>query len=126
MRFLTTLALALSLALPAAAQTERLKVATTFTVIADMARNVAGDAADVESITKPGAEIHYYQRPDPVERSEPRALVRAVLPQPGRDPAGRRLRRHRAAGHQPGALYRQAEPAWLDGAPTLMVHLPGS
>ena len=61
MRFLTTLALALSLALPAAAQTDRLKVATTFTVIADMARNVAGDAADVVSITKPGAEIHGYQ-----------------------------------------------------------------
>ncbi|MDQ1899688.1 metal ABC transporter substrate-binding protein [Paracoccus sp. WLY502] len=46
-------------ALPAHA--ERLKVATTFTIIADMARNVAGDAADVESITKPGAEIHNYQ-----------------------------------------------------------------
>ncbi|MDI7860424.1 metal ABC transporter substrate-binding protein [Rhizobiaceae bacterium n13] len=37
------------------------KVVTTFTVIADMARNVAGDAAEVESITKPGAEIHNYQ-----------------------------------------------------------------
>lgn len=37
------------------------KVVTTFTVIADMARNVAGDAAQVESITKPGAEIHNYQ-----------------------------------------------------------------
>lgn len=46
-------------ALPAHA--ERMKVATTFTIIADMARNVAGDAADVESITKPGAEIHNYQ-----------------------------------------------------------------
>lgn len=34
---------------------------TTFTIIADMARNVAGDAAAVESITKPGAEIHGYQ-----------------------------------------------------------------
>ena len=45
---------------PAAAQ-EKLKVVTTFTVIADMARNVAGDAAVVESITKPGAEIHNYQ-----------------------------------------------------------------
>ncbi|MFC3645115.1 metal ABC transporter substrate-binding protein [Aquibium oceanicum] len=40
---------------------DRLKVITTFTVIADMARNVAGDAADVDSITKPGAEIHNYQ-----------------------------------------------------------------
>ncbi|WEK06833.1 MAG: metal ABC transporter substrate-binding protein [Candidatus Devosia phytovorans] len=40
---------------------DRLKVVTTFTIIADMARNVAGDAADVVSITKPGAEIHNYQ-----------------------------------------------------------------
>lgn len=40
---------------------ERLKVATTFTVIADMARNVAGDAATVEAITRPGADIHNYQ-----------------------------------------------------------------
>lgn len=39
----------------------KLKAVTTFTVIADMARNVAGDAAVVESITKPGAEIHNYQ-----------------------------------------------------------------
>jgi manganese/iron transport system substrate-binding protein len=45
---------------PASAD-EPLKVVTTFTVIADMARNVAGDAAVVESITKPGAEIHNYQ-----------------------------------------------------------------
>jgi manganese/iron transport system substrate-binding protein len=40
---------------------ERLKVVTTFTIIADMARNVAGNAASVESITKIGAEIHDYQ-----------------------------------------------------------------
>ena len=39
----------------------RLKVVTTFTVLADMAANVAGEAADVVSITKPGAEIHGYQ-----------------------------------------------------------------
>ncbi|NJL07260.1 MAG: metal ABC transporter substrate-binding protein [Methylacidiphilales bacterium] len=49
----------------AAAQEEqardKLKAVTSFTVIADMARNVAGDAAIVESITKPGAEIHNYQ-----------------------------------------------------------------
>ncbi|QIR84776.1 metal ABC transporter substrate-binding protein [Paracoccus sp. AK26] len=51
--------LAALLALPA--QAEQLKVATTFTIIADMARNVAGEAATVESITKPGAEIHNYQ-----------------------------------------------------------------
>lgn len=34
---------------------------TTFTIIAEMAQNVAGDAATVESITKPGAEIHGYE-----------------------------------------------------------------
>jgi len=52
-------ALALTMALPA--QAERLKVVTTFTVIADMAQNVAGDAAEVVSITKPGADVHIYQ-----------------------------------------------------------------
>jgi manganese/iron transport system substrate-binding protein len=55
------LATALTLVLPAVAQAERMKAVTTFTVIADMAQNVAGDAADVVSITKPGAEIHGYQ-----------------------------------------------------------------
>lgn len=40
---------------------DKMKVVTTFTVIADMAANVAGDAADVVSITKPGAEIHGYE-----------------------------------------------------------------
>lgn len=39
----------------------RLKVATTFTIIADMARNVAGDRAEVVSITKAGADIHNYE-----------------------------------------------------------------
>ena len=45
----------------ALADADRLKVVTTFTVLADMARHVAGDAADVVSITKPGAEIHGYE-----------------------------------------------------------------
>jgi manganese/iron transport system substrate-binding protein len=45
----------------AAAEDKKFKVATTFTVIADIASNVAGDAAEVVSITKPGAEIHNYQ-----------------------------------------------------------------
>ena len=36
-------------------------VLTTFTVLADMARNVAGDHLRVESITKVGAEIHGYE-----------------------------------------------------------------
>lgn len=51
----------LGLLLGQAQAAEPFKVVTTFTVIADMARNVAGDAARVESITKPGAEIHNYQ-----------------------------------------------------------------
>ena len=46
----------------AALQAEaKFKVVTTFTVIQDIAHNVAGDAATVESITKPGAEIHEYE-----------------------------------------------------------------
>lgn len=46
----------------AALQAEaKFKVVTTFTVIQDIAQNVAGDAAMVESITKPGAEIHEYE-----------------------------------------------------------------
>ncbi|WP_275350176.1 metal ABC transporter substrate-binding protein [Xenorhabdus bovienii] len=40
---------------------KKFRVVTTFTIIQDMAQNIAGDAAIVESITKPGAEIHDYQ-----------------------------------------------------------------
>lgn len=47
--------------LPLSAQADQIKVATSFTVLADMARNVAGDLAEVQSITRPGAEIHGYQ-----------------------------------------------------------------
>jgi manganese transport system substrate-binding protein len=36
-------------------------VLTTFTVLADIAQNVAGDHLRVESITKTGAEIHGYE-----------------------------------------------------------------
>lgn len=36
-------------------------VLTTFTVLQDMAKNVAGEHLTVESITKPGAEIHDYE-----------------------------------------------------------------
>jgi manganese/iron transport system substrate-binding protein len=58
------------------AQADKLKVATTFTVIADMARNVAGDAAVVESITKPGAEIHNYQpTPGDILRAQDADLI---------------------------------------------------
>ena len=40
---------------------DRKVVLTTFTVLADMTRNVAGDKIGVESIVKPGAEIHGYE-----------------------------------------------------------------
>jgi manganese/iron transport system substrate-binding protein len=50
----------LVLPMPAIAD-DRLKVVTTFTVIADMARNVAGEGVEVVSVTKPGAEIHGYE-----------------------------------------------------------------
>ncbi len=40
---------------------ERPAVLTTFTVLADIARNVSGDHLRVESITKAGAEIHGYE-----------------------------------------------------------------
>lgn len=54
----------------------KFKAVTTFTVIADIARNVAGDAAIVESITKPGAEIHNYQpTPGDIQRAMGAQLV---------------------------------------------------
>ena len=54
----------------------KFKVVTTFTVIADMARNVAGDAAEVESITKPGAEIHNYApTPGDIQRAQGAQLI---------------------------------------------------
>jgi len=60
---------------PAFAQ-DKLKVVTTFTVIADIARNVAGDAAIVESITKPNAEIHNYQpTPGDILRAQDARLI---------------------------------------------------
>ncbi len=49
---------------------DKFKAVTTFTVIADMAQKVAGDAAIVQSITRPGAEIHGYS-------PTPRDIIRA-------------------------------------------------
>jgi len=43
-----------------------LRVVTTFTIMRDMAQNVAGSTAVVDSITKAGAEIHDYQ-PTPLD-----------------------------------------------------------
>lgn len=55
---------------------EKLNVVTTFTIIADMAQNVAGEAANVSSITKPGAEIHEYQpTPGDIKRAQGAQLI---------------------------------------------------
>lgn len=70
LKTMPVLILALMLAVVPATAKDKMKVITTFTVIADMARNVAGDAAEVLSITKPGAEIHNYQ-------PTPRDLIKA-------------------------------------------------
>lgn len=60
---------------PATAQ-DKFKAVTTFTVIADIARNVAGDTAVVESITKPGAEIHNYQpTPGDIQKAQGAQLI---------------------------------------------------
>ncbi|WP_309667926.1 metal ABC transporter substrate-binding protein [Tabrizicola sp.] len=58
------------------AQDHKFKVVTTFTIIADMARNVAGDAAEVTSITKAGAEIHGYEpTPGDIIRAQDADLI---------------------------------------------------
>jgi manganese/iron transport system substrate-binding protein len=55
---------------------DKLVVVTTFTIIADMAREVAGDAAVVESLIKPGAEIHGYEpTPKDIVRAQKAKLI---------------------------------------------------
>lgn len=55
---------------------KKLSVVTTFTVIADIAQNVAGEAADVQSITKAGAEIHEYEpTPQDVVKAQKADLI---------------------------------------------------
>ena len=52
------------------------EVLTTFTVLADLATNVAGDRLTVRSIVKPGSEIHGYQpTPSDVERATGADLI---------------------------------------------------
>ncbi len=59
-----------------AADGDRFKAVTTFTVLADMAQNVAGNAAEVVSITKPGAEIHGYSpTPQDIVRASDADLI---------------------------------------------------
>ncbi len=51
-------------------------ILTTFTVIADMTKNVAGDKAIVESLTKPGLEIHGYEpTPSDLVRAQKANLI---------------------------------------------------
>lgn len=50
----------------ATASAESKTLITTFTIIQDIAQNVAGTAAKVDSVTKPGAEIHEYE-PTPLD-----------------------------------------------------------
>ena len=61
---------------PAAPADDRPLVLATFTVIADIAREVAGDAARVESLTRVGVEVHDYEpTPGDLVRTEGAALV---------------------------------------------------
>lgn len=53
-------------------------VLTTFTVLADMTRNVAGNEIEVVSLTRPGAEIHSYEpTPDDLIRGQDAHLILA-------------------------------------------------
>lgn len=60
-----------AISLAGMASADRIKVVTSFTILADMTRQVAGKHADVVSITRPGAEIHGYQ-------PTPQDLVQAI------------------------------------------------
>jgi len=52
------------------------QVLTTFTVIADMAQNVAGDLLEVASLTKLGVEIHGYEpTPQDIVRAQKADLI---------------------------------------------------
>ena len=55
---------------------QRPTVLTTFTVLADLATNVAGERLQVRSIVKPGAEIHGYQpTPSDIEQAVGASLI---------------------------------------------------
>lgn len=60
----------------AAEEDSRPLVLATFTVIADIAQNVAGEHLRVESLTKPGAEIHGYEpTPGDLRRANEAVLI---------------------------------------------------
>ena len=55
---------------------EKPEVLTTFTVLGDLAQNVAGDRLNVRSIVKPGSEIHGYQpTPSDIEQASSADLI---------------------------------------------------
>ena len=61
---------------PARGASDRPVVLTTFTVLADIAQNVAGDKLEVQSITKVGAEIHGYEpTPQDIARASQAQLI---------------------------------------------------
>lgn len=72
----STVTLFLLVAALSATAADKKRIVTTFTVLQDMAQNVAGDAAIVESITKPGAEIHGYEpTPQDIVKAQKADLV---------------------------------------------------
>lgn len=61
---------------PSTANDDRPRVLTTFTVLQDIAQNVAGEHLVVESLTKAGAEIHGYEpTPGDLRRAQGAALI---------------------------------------------------
>jgi zinc/manganese transport system substrate-binding protein len=65
-KWLATLALALAInATPAAAQ-DKVRVVATFSIIADFARNVGGDAIEVSELVGPDSDAHVYA-PSPAD-----------------------------------------------------------
>ncbi|MEW7007022.1 metal ABC transporter substrate-binding protein [Lentilitoribacter sp. EG35] len=73
---LLVISLFFAIAMLQSASAAKLQVVTTFTVFADMAKNIVKDRADVVSITKPGAEIHNYQpTPGDIRRAQRADLI---------------------------------------------------
>ena len=105
------------------------RVVTTFTVIQDIAQNVAGDAADrrIRSPSPAPRSTTTSRRPLDIVKAQDADLVlwnglnlerwfEKFFENVKDVPSVVRDRRHRADGHQRGALYRQAQSACLDVA----------
>jgi manganese transport system substrate-binding protein len=86
-------------------------VLTTFTVLADIARNVAGDKLTVESITKAGAEIHGYE---PTPGDIRKASKADLILDNGLNLEAWFAQFVEGDVHQRGLLPGQAEPARVD------------